>query len=306
MRYNVAMACLLSMLSISLAEESTRTTKQTVFGELKGQVLSTGSRRVRLMDPQGNLLWQYKGSNVHDCWMLANGHVLVADGVVREIDPRTNEVVFQYRPQVTKGGGAYACQRLDKGLTLIGENSTGRILEVDQDGRIRFELKVQPYTPGSHHNMRMVRKLKNGHYLVCHSGEHRVREYTPKGDIVFDVEVSNIAFSAVRLDNGHTLVGQIDFITEFDAKGHTVWQFSNEAIKGLSVNAICGLHALPNGNIVVGVYAAYKAGKDTAMFEITRDKTLVWRYSNPGVDGSIMGVQLLDAKGRPLPGDTLR
>ncbi len=306
MRYAVTMACLLSILSVSLAEESTQTSKQTVFGELKGQVLSTGSGRVRLMDSQGNLLWQYKGSNVHDCWMLANGHVLVADGVVREINPRTNEVVFQYRPQVTKGGGAYACQRLDNGLTLIGENSTGRILEVDKDGQIRSELQVQPYTPGSHHNMRMVRKLKNGHYLVCHSGEHRVREYTPQGKIVFDVEVSNIAFSAVRLDNGHTLVGQIDFITEFDAKGDIVWQFSNKAIEGVSINAICGLHALPNGNIVVGVYAAYKKGVGTAMFEITRDKTLVWRYADPSVDGTIMSVQMLDAKGHPLPGDTLR
>ncbi len=306
MRYDLAMACLLSILSISLAEESTPNSEQTVFGQLSGQVLSTGSGRVRLMDPEGNLLWHYKGKNVHDCWMLPNGHVLVADGVVREIDPKTNEVVFQYRPEVTQGGGAYACQRLDNGLTLIGENSTGRILEVDKEGQIRFELQVLPFAPGSHHNMRMVRKLKNGHYLVCHSGEHRVREYTPQGRIVFDVKVSNIAFSAVRLDNGHTLVGQIDHITEFDAKGNTVWQFANTQFKPLYINAICGLHALPNGHIVVGVYAAYKDGQGTAMFEITRDKQLVWRYADPSADRTIMGVQLLDAKGHALPGDTLR
>jgi hypothetical protein len=101
-------------------------------------------------------------------------------------------------------------------------------------------------------------------------------------------------------------VGQIDYITEFDAKGDTVWQFSNQAIEGLSINAICGLHALPSGNIVVGIYAAYKNGAGTAMFEITRDKTLVWRYADPSADSTIMSVQMLDAKGRPLPGDTLR
>ena len=135
MRYILGLSCLLSILSISLAEESTRTSEQTVFGELQGQVLSTGSRRVRLMDSKGTILWQYKGTNVHDCWMLPNGHVLLADGVVREIDPKTDEVVFEYRPKVTKGGGTYACQRLENGLTVIGENSTGRILEVDRDGR---------------------------------------------------------------------------------------------------------------------------------------------------------------------------
>jgi len=306
MRHCLVFVCVLSMLPASLAEQSAATPPQTVFGELSGQVLSTGSGRVRLMDPQGQIFWQYKGKNVHDCWMLPNGNVLFADGVVTEVNPKTNKVVFQYTPQVTKGGGTYACQRLENGLTVIGENSTGRILEVDKDGQIRFELKVQPYTSGDHHNMRMVRKLRNGHYLVCHSGEHRVREYTAQGDVVFDVKVSNIAFSAVRLNNGHTLVGQIDFITEFDAEGHAVWQFSNKAIKNLFINAICGLHALPNGHIVVGVYAAYKKGVGTAMFEITRDKTLVWRYADPSADGTIMSVQLLDAQGRPLPGDTLR
>ena len=302
----VAFACVLSLLPACLAEESASQPRKTVFGEIEGQVLSTGSRRVRLMDPKGNILWQFKGANVHDCWMLPNGHVLVADGVVREIDPATDEVVFQYRPRITKGGGVYACQRLQNGLTVVGENSTGRILEVDRHGRIVFELKVQPYKPGDHHNMRMVRKLKNGHYLVCHSREHRVREYTPQGKIVFDVEVSNIAFSAVRLANGHTLVGQIDFITEFDAQGNQVWQFSNKQFEGLHINAICGLHVLPSGNIVVGVYAAYKDGQGAGMFEITRDKTLVWHYADPSADRNIMGVQLLDAKGRPLPGDTLR
>ncbi len=306
MRYCLVCACVMSMLPLSLAETSISPTPKTVFGKLQGQVLSTGSRRVRLMDSTGQILWQYKGGNVHDCWMLPNGHVLVADGMVREINPKTNKVVFHYEPQVTKGGGAYTCQRLDNGLTLIGENSTGRILEVDKNGHIQFELKVKPYTPGSHHNMRMARKLKNGNYLVCHSGEHRVREYTAKGDIVFDVAVSNLAFSAVRLKNGHTLVGQIDHITEFDAQGNTVWQFSNKQFEGLYINAMCGLHVLPNSHIVVGVYAAYKDGEGTAMLEITRDKKLVWRYANPDVDRSIMGVQLLDAKGCPLPGDTLR
>lgn len=104
MRHCLVFVCLLSMLSASPAEESATTPQRTVFGELAGQVLSTGSRRVRLMDAQGQILWQHKGKNVHDCWMLPNGHVLFADGVVTEINPRTNEVLFQYKPKNTEGG----------------------------------------------------------------------------------------------------------------------------------------------------------------------------------------------------------
>jgi len=287
------------------AEESTEPA-QTVFGELKNQVLSTGSGRVRLMDQTGRILWQYKGRNVHDCWVLPNGHVLFADGQVTEIDPQTDEIVFQYKPAITKGGGAFACQRLANGNTVIGENSTGRILEVTSDQRIVFALQVQPFQPGSHHNLRMVRKLKNGNYLVCHSGEHVVREHSPHGKIVFEVKLDNIAFSAVRLPNGHTLVGHIGHITEFDAQAKPVWQFSNQDIPGVTINAMCGIHVLPNGNIAVGVYSAYKNGAGTGMFEITRDKSLIWRYAQTSADRNIMGIQVLDPQGKPLPGDVIR
>jgi hypothetical protein len=209
-------------------------------------------------------------------------------------------------PQVTKGGGAFACQRLANGNTMIGENSTGRILEVTPDKTIAFALQVQPFQPGSHHNLRMVRKLKNGNYLVCHSGEHVVREHTPQGKIVFEIKLDNIAFSAVRLPNGHTLVGHIGHITEFNAQGKTVWQFSNQDIPGVHINAMCGLHVLANGHIAVGVYSAYKNGKGNGMFEITRDKTLVWRYAQASADRNMMGLQVLNPQGKPLPGDVIR
>ena len=292
--------------SMAQAAKPVVTSSQAVFGELKNQVLSTGSGRVRLMDQTGRIIWQYKGKNVHDCWMLPNGHVLFADGRVTEIDPQTDEIVFQYSPKVSKGGGVFACQRLANGNTVIGENSTGRILEVTPDKSVVFALQVQPYKPGSHHNLRMVRKLKNGNYLVCHSGAHVVREHTALGKIVFEVKLDNIAFSAVRLPNGHTLVGHIGHLTEFDAQGNSVWQFSSQDIPGVYINAMCGIHVLPNDNIAVGVYSAYKNGTGTGMFEITRDKTLVWRYAQASADRNMMGVQVLDPQGHPLPGDTIR
>lgn len=45
-----------------------------------------------------------------------------------------------------------------------------------------------------------------------------------------------------------------------------------------------------------------------ALLEITRDKKLVWRYASPAKRGDrhMMGVQLLDEKGKPLPGPALR
>ncbi|MCP5536671.1 MAG: hypothetical protein H7A51_10650 [Akkermansiaceae bacterium] len=275
-------------------------------GTPSGQILATGAKRVIMMNPKGEVVWQHKGDNVSDCWMQKNGRVLIADNRIKEIDVETGKVTFMYAPKVAKGGGTYGCQPLENGNILVGENSTGKIYEMQRDGKVVFELQLPLYQAGSHHNLRMVRKLKNGNYLVCHSGKHTVREYTPEGKIVFEVKVGNLAFSASRLTNGNTLVGHIDQITEFSPTGEVVWKFANTDIPGLTLGPLCGVHVLDNGNLAVGVYAAYKGGGEAGLFEITREKKLVWCYSNPKSDRSMMSIQMLDSDGKPLPGDIVR
>ena len=152
----------------------------------------------------------------------------------------------------------------------------------------------------------MVRKLPNGNYLACHSGAHVVKEYTPQGEVVLDLKVANLAFAAIRTATGTTLVASLDKITEFDAHGKTVWEFANTEIPEVTITHLTGMHLLPNGNLVSGCYSAYDHGQGTGLLEITRDKHLVWRLSDPRLARSMMGVQKLDPAGKPLPGPCLR
>jgi len=302
-----ALILILSACITTAAPEKLKPSPTPVMtGKPSGNILATGSRRVILMNPEGKVLWQHPGSNVSDCWMLENGHVLFSDNQVTEVDPTTGKVVFTYQPKIKKGGGVFGCQPLKNGRILVGENSTGKILELTRDGNIAFELQLPLYQAGSHHNLRMVRKLSNRNYLVCHSGKHLVREYTPEGKVVFEVKVDNIAFSAIRLKNGNTFVGHINQITEFDPQGKIVWQFSADDIPGLKINSMCGIHVQANGNLTAGVYSAYKKGGQVGLFEITRDKQIVWKYSNPKSDKSMMSLQMLDAHSKPLTPEPLR
>lgn len=271
-----------------------------------GQILSTGAGKVMLMNQEGKILWQHKAGNAHDCWMLANGHILMADGQIREIDPVSGKTTFHYQPTITKGGGVYSCQALSNGRILIGENSSSKIYEMNRNGKVEFELQLPLHSPGSHHNLRMVRKLDNGNYLVCHSSKHLVREYSPEGKIVFAVKVDNIAFAAIRRPNGNTLISHIDAITEFSPDGKKVWQCHKLDLQPLTLGSFCGIHLLENGNLAVGIYAAYKKGGQAAMLEITRNKQVVWKYSKPSADKSIMSLQILNADGKPINGPTLR
>jgi hypothetical protein len=277
-----------------------------VTGKLSGRVLVGGSGRLFILGPDGFVLWEHMAALTHDTWMFANGNILFADGKSVTEVTADHKVVFEYKSEDQRGGGAFACQRLDNGNTMIGENSTGRILEVDRAGKIVFQVQTSPFTAGNHHNMRMARKLTNGNYLVCHSGAHVVKEYTPGGKVVMEIKTPNLAFAAIRTAANTTMVSTLDHIYEYDAAGKVVWSFAGDEIPGVTIMNMTGMHLLPGGNVAVGCYSAYKGQDGTGLFEITRDRKLVWRYSNPKADKSMMAIQRLDADGKPLSGRCLR
>lgn len=104
----------------------------------------------------GAVLWQWgpgQTSHQHDARELDNGNILIFDnGVHRirmpgfarvvEIDPATNEIVWQYTDRVLlafqsfMGGGA---QRLANGNTFITEAASGRLFQVTVDGETVWE-----------------------------------------------------------------------------------------------------------------------------------------------------------------------
>ena len=269
-------------------------------GNPEAQILATGSGRVMILTPQGEIAWEHKAGNIHDAWLLPSGNVLFADGNITEVT-RDHQVVFEYKPANQKGGGAYSCQRLANGNTVVGENASGRVVEVDKTGKEVFSFMTRYGNTDDHHHLRMVRKLASGNYLVCHSQANIVREYKPDGTTAWEKPTKALAFAAVRLPNGNTLASTLNQITEYDKEGTEVWEFKKDAVPGVVIQNITGIQVLPNGNIVAGCYSAYtKEGEGTGMFEITRDKKLVWRYVSPKRrDKNMMGVQKLDAGAEP-------
>ena len=265
-----------------------------IAGEPAFDVLATGSRRVVLFAPDFSVKWELPASNVHEAHRLPNGNILFAEGRVVEVTPE-KEIVFRYTPP-TGMEGSYTCQRLPNGNTLIGENGSAKVKEIAPDGTVAFELQTQLKKNDPHHQMRYVRKLATGNYLVCHSGDHLVREYTPKGETAWEHAVSDIAFCAERLPNGNTMISSIDQVTEVSPDGKTVWEFKKSELPDLGIRTMTGFQILRNGNIVIGCYDAYDAsGKGVGMFEITRDKQLVWSYQQR-TDRNMMGVEVQEPK----------
>lgn len=286
---------------------TSRAGERVFIGRPGGAVLTAGSKRVMILSPAGEVIWEFPAGLTHDTWALADGNILFADGdSVTEVT-RGRKIVWRYQPQERKGGGAYACQRLANGHTMVGENSTGRIVEVDAAGQIAHAIQTAPCKVGDHQNLRMVRKLENGHYLACHSGARLVKEYSPTGEALWELKVpGKLAFAAIRTSAGTTLVSSLDEIREYDGAGRVVWECKATDLEGGAVRNMTGMHLLANGHLVVGCYQAYANGVGSGLVEFTRDRKIVWRYSDPTGESTMMPVQMLTPKGQPLPGPLLR
>ena len=267
-----------------------------LFAQPEHDILATGSGRVVIFAPDFSVRWEAPAENISEAKMLPNGNILFADNRVIEVAPDKTQTVI-YQPDSKEG--SFTCSRLPNGNTLVGENSSGKVMEIAPDGSVAFTLQTRFVTEDQHHRMRYVRKLENGNYLVCHSGDHLVREYRPNGETVWEQKVPNIAFCALRLENGNTLISSLDQITEFTKDGKIVWELKNSDLPGLNIRNMTGFQKRKNGNLLIGCYDAYdKDGKGFGMFEITSEKKLVWAYYKPTdgrkVDRNMMGVEMLD------------
>jgi hypothetical protein len=189
---------------------------------------------------------------------------------------------------------------------LIGELTPCRLIEVDRKGKIQFELQCKSTSTG-HGAMRMPRKLANGNYLVCHMEDRMVREYLPSGEVVREIPTPGPVFVAIRLPDGNTLMSSEEQILEVDANNNVVWTVDDKDIPEAGIKLLTGLQRLPNGNTVACNWLGHgQEGKGLPMFEINRDKKIVWKFTDVVATRNMGNFQMLDDPGNVLKGEILR
>jgi len=252
--------------------------------------------------------WEYSGGS-RDGFVLPNGNVLIAYSDRVEEVTRDKQIVFSYK-RSKENSEIGTTQRLYNGNTLVTElGARPRLLEVDPKGNIMLDVPLQPETDNAHMQTRMARQLRNGNYLVPHLLAFAVKEYSPDGKVVrvfkTDFEelggrkAENWPFTAIRLDNGNTLVSLThgNKVVELNPQGEIVWKAINDDVRGLFQDP-CGSQRLANGNTVVGSHAA---NKGISMVELTPEKKIVWTSDHPLAAG-VHHFQILTTNGKPEPG----
>ncbi|MSR32621.1 MAG: hypothetical protein EXR99_14065 [Gemmataceae bacterium] len=280
------------------------------------RVLAADKGKVALVNA-GKVEWEFANkAETHDLQLLANGNVLLPlpGPVIAEVD-RQGKVVWKFACQAKAGYSGrvevHAFQRLADGNTMIAESGNCRIIEVGPEGKIVREVPLTVEKPNAHRDTRMARKLKNGNYLVCHEGDGKVREYDPTGKVVWTyaldlggrprspghgVEGHGVeVYGAIRLGNGNTLIGggNNNRVLEVNPKGEIVWKIEQDELPGIKLAWVTTLHALPNGNIIVG--NCHAGPLNPQLFEVTRDKKVVWKFNDFKTFGNgLAAAQVLD------------
>jgi len=275
---------------------------------IKHAFLAAGAETF-ITDETGKVTWKYPHSS-RDGWVLDNGNVLLAlsksstypGGAAVEVN-RDGKVVFEFKGSQAE---VNTVQPLADGKVLLTEaGNNPRILEIDRTGKVGAEIKLQAQTKDHHLQTRMTRKLASGNYLVPQLLDRVVREYDPTGKVVWEVKTPHMPFTAIRLSNGNTVVGCTlgNLVIEVNQDGKEVWRLSNDDLPGKPINDACGVQRLENGNTVITSHHA--TAKQVKLLEVTREKKLVWTYTDDRKSG-IHHFQILDANGKPESKNPLR
>ena len=259
-----------------------------------------------LVNEKNEIVWQTKGYG-RDGFVLKSGNVLVSIGNEAKEITREGKVVWSYK--LSKGNKELGSSvRLDNGNTLIVERGVKpQLLEVRQDGSIAVTVPLKPDTQNGHMQTRMARKLPNGNYIVPHLLAFAVKEYKPDGTVVRTIKTDleelggrkarNWPFTAIQLKGGNLLVNLTNGnkTVEFDPSGKVAWRVDNSDVDGRFADP-CGGQRLANGNTLICSYGQRK-GDMPKLFEVTRDKKVVWEYFNPAVRAH--EVHVVSTNGKP-------
>ena len=266
-----------------------------------------GLNKVFVVGTDGAIQWEFDVPVGQDVWRLPNGSYLVSHlRGAWEVTP-DKQIVWQY--QSPEGTEVHTCQPLPDGKVMVIECGTSRIVEVDRDGKIAKEVKLQTTTTAVHGQFRNGRKLANGHYLVAFVGENRLVEVDGEGKEVWSYNTPGNCFAGVRLPDGNTLIpcGDGHKLIEVNPQGQIVWQIDENELPGIPLRFVAGVQRLPNGNTVVCNWGGHgHIDEQPLIFEVTRDKQVVWKVDDYEHFQTISHVMLLDVEGDATTGEVLR
>ena len=120
-------------------------------------------------------------------------------------------------------------------------------------GKVEKEPVLQTRQPdNTHGQFRHVRMTKAGTFLVPHMDLGKVVEYDADGKELWLVDAKS-CWAAIRLKNGNTLISgnQNGYVREVSPQGQIVWEINKNDPPGIPLHTVQEEDRLANGNTVI-------------------------------------------------------
>jgi hypothetical protein len=268
----------------------------------------SGGGSVAIVAKDGTIEWELPVAEheANDAWLLPGGNVLFGFKTgCREVNP-AKQVVWELR--APGGAETHSCQPLPDGKILVGQSradGTTVVQEVNREKQVLLTFTVQQ-GGGTHNQLRQLRKTPAGTYLLSQQrGDGKAREVDASGKVLRTFPCGQ--FVAIRLPDGNTLIacGDQHRVIEVDRADQVVWEVKENDIPGNRLGFVAGLQRLANGNTVICNWSGHSGLADQPqVFELTRDKKLVWQLEDKRLD-KISTIEILDPEAA-VDGQVLR
>jgi len=149
------------------------------------------------------------------------------------------------------------------GNTLISATHDSRVVEVDTDGNVVWEMTGLNY-PNE------ARRLANGNTLITERDNDRVIEVDSSRNVVWSYSSLAGPHNGSRLANGNTLVcnSEMDLVVEVDSAGTVVWQY------GAGLDWARCAERLPGGNTLIA------DSRHNRVIEIDSAGNIKWTFAS--------------------------
>jgi streptogramin lyase len=238
------------------------------------------------------------GGEGNDAVLLPSGNIAFAfKAGAQEVTPE-KEVVWRFdAPSGSEIQGVNALPDGHFILGEAHGGGVAYLRELDASGKLVSSITVNAGSSvSSHGQFREVRKTPQGTYLVTYLSLNKTREIDATGKVIKEFPCGG--FVAVRLPDGNTLIscGNSHRVIECDPQGNIVWEVNNTNVP-LMNGFSAGVQRLPNGNTAMCSFPGELRvdPHTTRCFEVTRDLKVVWELKTP-TDAFWTAIQLLDPR----------
>ncbi len=236
------------------------------------------------MDPDGTVTWQFTDiQHPQDFDIAPDGSIFCSQIPGAMLIKPDGTVAWTY--DVPEGSQNPVAQFLENGRFLIGNEGPGQLAEINPSGAHLKTIQLSPVSDANHGQFRFARKTLEGTYLAPLTKDGLVHEYAEDGTIVQDFGKFTQPVSAIRLANGHTLIGSAARLDEFDAWGNLVWTFKpveDGGLPGQPAGHVTGLVPLADGSIAFAFYHANPEWPDVMV--VNKAKQVLHTITKPAIN----------------------